>query len=169
MIRSRAVLVAIGIDWKGRRQMLRCLNGQSGKLDELERVPSWPAGCHFCLSDNHPRALYAPRDSSLRLLVLAAKTTQLRPDFSALRRVERHASEYLGTLKVVTAFVVFVGMSIGHREPKPSEHQRMALLTSGHLRQRLRRISESSFSWSAHQASIEFLAGRETRMLRERR
>ena len=168
MIRSRAVLVAIGIDWKGRRQMLRCGNGQLGKLDELERIPSWPAGCHFCRKRQSFRALYAPRDS-LRLLVLAAKTTQLRPDFSALRRVERHASEYLGTLKVVTALVVFVGMSIGHREPKPSEHQRMALLTSGHLRQRLRRISESSFSWGAHQASVEFLAGRETRMLRERR
>jgi hypothetical protein len=45
-----------------------------------------------------------------------------------LRRVECHALEYLGTLSVVTALVVFVGLSFGHGETKQSEDQRIALL-----------------------------------------
>jgi transposase-like protein len=38
VIRSQAVLVAIGIDWEGRRQVLRSGNGQPGELHELERL-----------------------------------------------------------------------------------------------------------------------------------
>src|SRR4029077_3377421 len=63
------------------------------------------------------------------------------PRLSALRRVECHASEYLGTVSVVTALVVFVGLSIVHEETKQSEDHRIALLTSVDPRQRLRRIS----------------------------
>ena len=66
-----------------------------------------------------PLVLFCARESPCRhrpggrlcLPVLAAKATQLCPGFSALRRVECHASEYSGTLSVVTALVVFVGLS----------------------------------------------------------
>jgi len=96
-----------------------------------------------------PLAVFCARGSPCRhrpggrlcLLVLTAKATQPCPDFSALRRVECHASEYLGTLSVVTALVVFVGLSIVHEETKQSEDHRIALLTSVDPRQRLRRIS----------------------------
>jgi transposase-like protein len=40
VIRSRAVLVAIGIDWEGRRQVLGGGDGQSGEFDKLEGVPA---------------------------------------------------------------------------------------------------------------------------------
>ena len=42
-IRSRAVLVAIGIDWDGRRQVLGVESGQSGECRILEGVSSLPA------------------------------------------------------------------------------------------------------------------------------
>jgi hypothetical protein len=85
-----------------------------------------------------------------------------------LRRVECHASEYLGTLSVVTALVLFVGLSFGHGETKQSEDQRIALLTSVHPRQRLRRISESSFSWGVPRAYFECLVGGVTPMPRRK-
>ena len=59
VIRSRAVLVAIGIDWEGRRQVLGVEMANRESCHQLERVPSWPqktwaARDLFAVSDDHP-------------------------------------------------------------------------------------------------------------------
>ena len=41
MIRSPSVLVAIGIDWEGWRQVLGVEMAQERKVQELERVSGW--------------------------------------------------------------------------------------------------------------------------------
>jgi len=40
VIRSRAVLVALGVDWEGRRQVLGVPASQPGECHQLERVPA---------------------------------------------------------------------------------------------------------------------------------
>ena len=40
VIRSRAVLVALGVDWEGRRQVLGVELANSGECHQLERVPA---------------------------------------------------------------------------------------------------------------------------------
>lgn len=58
MVRSRAVQVAIGIDWEGRRQVLEGGVGQPGERDDLEGVftRAQGTGLHgvqLVVSDDH--------------------------------------------------------------------------------------------------------------------
>jgi putative transposase len=59
VIRSRAVLVAIGIDWEGRRQVLGVEMANRGECHQLEGLPARSErrglrGVIFAVSDDHP-------------------------------------------------------------------------------------------------------------------
>ena len=67
VIRSQAVLVAIGIDWEGRREVLGVEMAKRESSTQLERLPGGPErrglrGVIFVVSDDHPGLKRAIRE-----------------------------------------------------------------------------------------------------------